>query len=283
MRKTYSHIIYTVPTFSNPSGKTMPLECRQRLVDMARKHDALIISDDIYDMLQWPASPASNAVHATAPLPRLVDIDRSLPPLVSDPLAFGHALSNATFSKIVAPGVRTGWIDARPALVNAVASCASTYAGGCPSSLVATIITQLLRNGFLQRHISNTLIPTYKRRRELMVEAVEKYLEPVGVELTKISSAEHHLVGGYFLWIKLPNGLKSSEVSRKALEEENLVISPGVTFGVPGDGSKEDFEQFLRLSFSYDEQTNLVTGIERLGRVIRELQLKEGVNLANGY
>ncbi|MCJ1314112.1 hypothetical protein MMC25_007792 [Agyrium rufum] len=238
-RKTYSHIIYTVPTFSNPSGKTMPLECRERLIQIARKHDALIISDDIYDMIQWPSSGSSSSnARRTDALPRLVDIDRSLPPLASDPYHFGNALSNGSFSKIIAPGVRTGWIDATPMLVNAVSMCGSTIAGGCPSQLVAAMITQLIRSGFLQRHITDTLIPAYRRRRETMTKAVELNLEPVGAMLVKISSAEKYLVGGYFLWIELPSGVESSKVVEFALEE-NLVVSAGVTFGVAGDSRKD--------------------------------------------
>ena len=255
----------------------MPLACRQRLVQIARKHDALIISDDIYDMLQWPSSQSSvsSSPRTLGPLlPRLVDIDRSLPPLASDPHHFGHSLSNGSFSKIVGPGVRTGWIDARPALVDALATCGSTRAGGCPSQLVAAMIAELMRGGFLQAHVCDTLIPAYRRRREIMVEAIRRHLGPVGVVLTTISSADEYLVGGYFLWMELPCGIASSKVSRIADEEENLAVSPGVLFGVSGDHAKGEFERFLRLSFSYEEERNLEEGIVRLARVIQRLLKK---------
>lgn len=110
--KIYRHVIYLVPTFSNPSGKTMSLESRRRLVRLARKHDALLISDDVYDMLRWPAREdgGSEAV-AVVPPPRLVDVDREL----ESATTFGNAVSNGSFSKIVAPGMRLGWIEASPA------------------------------------------------------------------------------------------------------------------------------------------------------------------------
>lgn len=249
----------------------MPLPCRQRLVQIARKHNALIISDDIYDMLQWPSSRTSTSLSRNRLLPRFVDIDRSLPPLASDPHHFGYALSNGSFSKIIAPGVRTGWVDASPALAVALGACGSTLAGGCPSGLMAAIIAQLMRGGFLQAHVSKTLIPAYRRRREIMVEAIERHLGPLGVALANISSAEEYFVGGYFLWMKLPDGVISSEVGKMAKEEESLAVSPGVTFGVSGDDKKWDFERFLRLSFSYDDETNLVEGTVRLARIIRRL------------
>ncbi|KAH0551484.1 hypothetical protein GP486_007300 [Trichoglossum hirsutum] len=113
--KIYSHIIYAVPTFSNPSSKTMSLARRTELIHLAREHDALIITDDVYDFLQWPvsgkASPAADMGKAI--LPRLVDIDRELNGGAEREGAdgFGNAASNGSFSKIVGPGVRTGWSE----------------------------------------------------------------------------------------------------------------------------------------------------------------------------
>ncbi|KAI9775832.1 MAG: hypothetical protein M1835_005678 [Candelina submexicana] len=120
--KTYKHIIYAVPTFSNPSSKTMSLLRRQQLVRLARQYDALIVTDDVYDMLQWPSSPSSTASNSStldkAVEPRIVDIDRTLDGGTERKSAdgFGNAMSNGSFSKIVAPGVRTGWAESTPKL-----------------------------------------------------------------------------------------------------------------------------------------------------------------------
>ncbi|KAH8205361.1 hypothetical protein TruAng_000440 [Truncatella angustata] len=106
--KIYRHILYMVPTFSNPSGRTMALEDRKELVRIARKHDVLLVTDDVYDVLRWCPTEGCNCqdAHLLCP-PRLVDVDRSLP----GQDAFGHAISNGSFSKIVAPGVRVGWME----------------------------------------------------------------------------------------------------------------------------------------------------------------------------
>lgn len=102
-RKVYKHIIYGVPTFANPSGRLMSLNRRQELVRVARKHDALIITDDVYDMLQWSNSSKSQSLYPDkACLPRLVDIDRYIDGGPID--AFGSMVSNGSFSKIVGPG-----------------------------------------------------------------------------------------------------------------------------------------------------------------------------------
>ena len=120
--KVYKHVIYCVPTFSNPSSRTMSLDRRRELVQLARNYDALVITDDVYDFLQWPnqdntssAIDAKNelATFKTAHLPRLVDIDRDLDggPERDDADGFGNAFSNGSFSKIAGPGLRAGWVE----------------------------------------------------------------------------------------------------------------------------------------------------------------------------
>ena len=112
--KIYRHLIYAVPTFSNPSSKTMSLRRRQQLVLVAREYDALIITDDVYDQLQWPANREPTEPYAKkAVMPRVVDVDRDLDGGSERPGAdgFGNAVSNGSFSKVSGPGCRTGWAE----------------------------------------------------------------------------------------------------------------------------------------------------------------------------
>jgi DNA-binding transcriptional MocR family regulator len=103
--KTYRHVIYLVPTFANPSGRIMSARRREELVRVARKHDALIVSDDVYDMLGWHYTASENEGVRKTCQPRLVDVDRYLDGSPSDD--FGNAISNGSFSKIIGPGLRT--------------------------------------------------------------------------------------------------------------------------------------------------------------------------------
>lgn len=110
-RKLYSHIIYCVPTFANPSGIIMSRSRRESLLVLARKYDALIISDDVYDFLHWSLD-LNIQVHSKSSmtiLPRMVDLDRTLNGGPQD--EFGNAVSNGSFSKIVGPGCRVGWAE----------------------------------------------------------------------------------------------------------------------------------------------------------------------------
>ncbi|KAJ4345942.1 Valine--pyruvate aminotransferase [Didymosphaeria variabile] len=109
--KVYKYVIYVVPTFANPSGKTMNLESRKKLVALAREFDALIVSDDVYDFLSWSVDPtATDHVSGSVPL-RLVDVDSAMEGYSE----FGNTASNGSFSKLIGPGVRVGWTDGSPA------------------------------------------------------------------------------------------------------------------------------------------------------------------------
>jgi DNA-binding transcriptional MocR family regulator len=115
--KVYKHVVYCVPTFANPSSATMTLRRRQELVRLARRFDALLVADDVYDFLHWPAEPSKAGSETTSThriLPRLVDVDREIDGGTqrdgSD--GFGNACSNGSFSKIAGPGVRCGWLEA---------------------------------------------------------------------------------------------------------------------------------------------------------------------------
>lgn len=109
--KVYKYVIYTVPTFANPSGKTMSRKLREDLVKLARDFDALIVSDDVYDFLSWPVEPAATEdAPSSVPL-RLVDIDYAMEGCSK----FGNTASNGSFSKLIGPGIRVGWTDGTPA------------------------------------------------------------------------------------------------------------------------------------------------------------------------
>jgi DNA-binding transcriptional MocR family regulator len=267
--KIYDHIIYAVPAFSNPSGKTMSLKRREQLVSLARRHNALIITDDVYDFLQWPTD--SSTVPTKAMLPRLTDVDRALPAHEGDPKHFGNTIGNASFSKILGPGVRTGWADAMPAFSYALSQCGSSRSGGCPSQLVAAMIAEMLKNGEIQEHIASVLVPAYSRRWRKMINAIEKNLVPLGVEVSKVSLAGKEVFGGYFLWFGLPKGLLAEQVAKATNERENLIVAHGGMFEVYGDEKAAKFGSFVRLCFSWEDEDRLVEGVERLGIVVKDM------------
>lgn len=286
-RKIYRHVIYCVPSFSNPSGKTMSLARRQGLVDLARKWDALVVCDDVYDKLQWPIiSPSSDpssksnehpSALKTSILPRLVDIDIELGVSSHDPPGqhFGHAISNGSFSKLAGPGLRTGWVDGTPDFVLGVSQTGSTRSGGAPSQFSAAVLCEMLKGGDLEEHIEKSLKPTYQRRHALMMDAVRRVLIPLGAEVKASSLAgdkeKEHVFGGYFIWIHFPNGPEAKLVAGRCLQE-NLAIGYGGQFEVQGDEAAVNLDKDIRLCFAWEAEDDLVEGVERLGQIIEILK-----------
>jgi DNA-binding transcriptional MocR family regulator len=250
----------------------MPLSHRKKLVQLARKYDALIITDDVYDFLRWPTS-SSTSTPSKALLPRLVDIDRTLEP-IPGPDEFGNAVSNGSFSKISGPGVRTGWSEATPKFTFGLSQCGSSRSGGAPSQMTATIVTELLKSGDLERHIDGVLNPAYKRRYETMIQAIKKYLIPLGVRVGEVSSQGNDVFGGYFIWLELPETVAAEDVAGRSKQEENLIVAPGHIFEVFNDPSIK-FENSLRVCFSWEGEEDLEEGIARLARVVSDV--KDGI------
>lgn len=116
--KVYKHILYCVPSFSNPSSRTMSLQRRVELVQLAREFDMLVACDDVYDMLSWRTEGGQTQLKAMpTTLPRLVDLDRESGADKLDSDGFGNVVSNGTFSKIAGPGLRVGWAEGTPKFI----------------------------------------------------------------------------------------------------------------------------------------------------------------------
>ncbi|KAL6884358.1 Aspartate/tyrosine/aromatic aminotransferase [Trichoderma longibrachiatum] len=274
-RKLYRHVIYAVPTCSNPSGKTMSLARRQALVRIARAHDALIISDDVYDFLQWPLISGGLPTPerpSEMRLPRLCDVDMALGRADNDPHGFGHTVSNGSFSKIAGPGVRTGWAEGTPAFALGLSKTGSSMSGGAPSGLCAGMMAELLQSGELVDFIETKTRPALQRRHGIMMDAVREFLEPLGVVARESSVKGGGVYGGYFVWLTLTRGPLAVMVSDAALSEENVVVGRGSMFAVKGDEGGARFDENIRLCFSWEPEEDLVEGVKRLGELIRRMQ-----------
>lgn len=269
-----------VPTCANPSGVTMSLSRRHALVNLARKYNALIISDDVYDFLQWPVTttPSTSPVPFIKPLPRLTDLDLPLGRSSHDPQDkhFGHAVSNGTFSKLIGPGVRTGWVEAAPNLAYGLSQTGSTRSGGAPSQLVAAMITQLLKSHDVDTHVSTKVRPALQRRHARIVQSIESELGQFSISVRSEGEIGGGVAGGYFVWLTLPDGMSGKEVSERAREEENLVVAEGEMFEVRGDERSPRFPSNLRLCFSWEEEGDVVEGVRRLGRVVKRMKENKG-------
>ena len=237
----------------------MSLRRRHQLVRLARRYDALIISDDVYDFLPW-----SEPTHDQPKMPRLVDVDHTMDGGVASP--FGNVVSNGSFSKILGPGLRTGWTESTDLFAAGLSECGSTRSGGSASQFTACVIACMFQSGAFESHITSCLLPGLQRRSNIMMQAIARYLVPHGAYLDGQACC-----GGYYLYVHLPKPIQATDFACLALESECVVIGSGETFEVHGDEQSVPIRNTVRLCIAWEDDAKLVIGIRRLGTVLASM------------
>ncbi|ODV78868.1 PLP-dependent transferase [Suhomyces tanzawaensis NRRL Y-17324] len=251
-RKLYRFVIYLVPTFSNPGGLTYSVATRQRLLELARRYDMLIISDDVYELLDY-----SGASH---PLPRFNYLDIATLPAHK---TFGNTISNATFSKIIAPGLRVGWQEtATPLLVEQLAVTGANKSGGTPGQLASLVVKDLLDTGALDT-IVRDFNKVYQARGKKILQSLAQHLPQ--------STVVYGGKGGYFLWVEIQGGsdFDHSRVVKLLQEKHGVVLAGGEHFEVVGDIQNWG-KNSVRLSLSYLTEDEIEKGIKTWGEVLKQ-------------
>jgi len=225
--------VYLVPTFDNPTGRTMGIERRQRVYDLACEYDILVIEDDPYGLLRFEGQPV-------APIKSL---DQE-----------GRVAYLGSFSKILAPGFRVGWLAAEPTLMRK-AVLAKQAQDICTSVFGQYCVFESMIHDMLFKHIE-TICALYRRKRDLMLKAISDEFPPI-VQWNRPS-------GGLFLWLELPAAIDATELLPKAINNAVAYVT-GKPFFPDGTGHNT-----LRLNFSYAEDAHIIEGIKRLANVIKE-------------
>lgn len=250
----------------------MSLCRREQLVRLARKYDALVVTDDVYDLLHWNPTLLGKAA-----MPRLVDVDHSLDGGVSSP--FGNVVSNGSFSKVLGPGLRTGWTESTELFALGLSKCGSTRSGGSASQFTASIIAESLRTGALQQYLDHFLIPNCSHRAAVAMEAVQRYLLPHGAVLVSLAggrsadSAKEASVtvdGGYYIYIHIPEQLDATHFAEIAEREQRVIVGSGENFEVVGDEASVRIRHGVRLCFAWEDEDRILEGIRRLGVVLKQ-------------
>ncbi len=227
--------IYTIPTFQNPSGATLPLTRREQLVALSQEHDFLIVADEVYQLLNYS----------------------SVPPVPMAHYIYGETvLSLGSFSKILAPGLRLGWIQTNPALVTRLSNCGLVESGGGLNPFASGIVRSLLEFGRQKQHL-NRLKTIYRERAAVLAAALRRDLP----ELVTFAEPE----GGFFIWLKLAQGVDTSQLL-VAAQEEQLGFQPGMKFSSQGA-----LRNYMRLSFAFYESSDLEEGVIRLKHLLEKV------------
>ncbi len=226
--------IYTLPTFQNPTGATLPLARRQALLALAARHGVPIVEDDPYGALWYDAPPPLS----------LAALDTG-----------GLVIALRTMSKVFLPGARFGWLVAPPPVVEAVTRVRQT-SDVHPNGAMQHVLHTFLVRGWLAAHVER-MRPLYAARRDAMLAALALHA-PVGMTWTRPT-------GGYYLWCRLPGGVRARSLAAEAARE-------GVTF-VAGDAFSPDGGErdAVRLNFTNTDAATIAEGVRRLCVAMRRL------------
>jgi 2-aminoadipate transaminase len=228
-------LLYVVPNFQNPQGTTLSLRRREELARYAEAQNMIVVEDDPYGALLYEGQA----------LPSVFELSGR---------CSGPVVKVGTFSKVLSPGIRVGWIVAGSALIEKLVP-AKQAADLHTSTINQHVALELVKNGLLREHVP-MLCTEYKGRRDTMLRALKQHM-PDGVSWTEPT-------GGMFLLMTLPESLDGSTLARAALKE-NVLVVPGADFHVVGG------ENTVRLNFSNSKPESIQLGIARLATVLREL------------
>lgn len=224
-------LLYTVPTFQNPSGYTLSAGRRERLAALSREHRFLILADEVYHFLDYVNPP---------PKPMASYIEQ------------GNVLSLGSFSKILAPGLRVGWIQIDRRRISALVKSGLIESGGGMNPFTSAMLRNLFDSGELQANIQE-LRTAYCQRLMSMDAALHHYLP---------GATYWRPEGGYFFWVRLPGETDAHNLLERA-QAFQVSYKPGVFFS-----SKGGLRSYTRLCFAYYEADELEEGIQRLGRAL---------------
>jgi 2-aminoadipate transaminase len=225
--------IYSIPTFQNPAGVTMSGERRRRLVEIARENEILVLEDNPYGLLRFEGDPE----------PSLYGLDGG-----------DYVIYVGTFSKILSPGIRIGWVVAPPPVLDKI-TLGKQASDLCTSTLTQYFVREYFAEGKWRAYIED-LVGIYRTRRDAMLDALGKHF-PEGARWT-------HPGGGLFVWATLPEYIDTTDLLAKALNE-NVAFVPGRAAYIDGRGGSS-----MRLNFSGSNEDEIREGIRRIGAVVSE-------------
>jgi 2-aminoadipate transaminase len=225
--------IYTVPTFQNPSGRTMSAERRQRLMALAEHYDLIIVEDDPYGELRYTGEP----------VPPIKAFDTT-----------GRVIYLSTFSKILSPGIRLAWVVSSEELIRKLALIKQAT-DLCTSTFIQYAAYEYCQSGIMEDQIEK-IRSMYRVRMESMLNALDKYFPKEGVSWTLPE-------GGMFLWVTLPDAVDVEDMLKEAVASK-VAFVPGTSFYVDGRPHST-----MRLNFSNATPEMIDEGIRRLSEIVR--------------
>jgi 2-aminoadipate transaminase len=235
-------LLYLLPNFQNPSGKTLPLERRKKILDIVNRYNLPVIEDDPYGQLRYEGEHLPTVLAMDAEKRGETGADYS-----------GNVIYLSTFSKIMSPGIRLAWAIAPKEVIFKLVQ-AKQGADLCTANFIQMIAYEVAKGGFLYDHIK-VIRDLYGKRRDLMVEMIDEVFPP---EVKYIRPQ-----GGLFLWVTAPEKINTKDMLTTAIEEKVAYV-PGPAF-YANDGGYDS----MRLNFSFASEEEIQQGMTRLGNALK--------------
>jgi len=227
-----ARLLYLVPTFNNPTGRTLGIERRQALAALAEREGLTVLEDDVYRELWYEVPP---------------------PPPLYSLMPAGPVVRLGSFSKVLAPGLRLGWMLASPEIVRRCTGSGLLDSGGGVNHFTAHVVAALMELGLLDRQVER-LRAAYRERRDALLAGLARYLPD---ECRWVAPG-----GGFFVWLRLPAGV-DSEAFLPVAEAAGVSYVPGARFYTGGGGG-----EYCRLAFTLVSLEELEEGGRRLGEAV---------------
>lgn len=228
-------LLYTIPTFQNPSGVTLSAVRRLSVLELACEYRLLVVEDDVYRDLYFEQPPP--------------------PSLFAMDVEGCEVIRLGSFSKILAPGLRLGWAMGPAGRIQSMVNSGLTTSGGGANPFGAYATAVFCQHGWLEAHIEQ-LRQNYQERREVLLQALKTHM-PANVTWTRPG-------GGFFVWLTLPEPLTAEQLLHRA-HREQITFLTGEPFFAEGGG-----ERHLRLPFSFIQRPELARGVQVLGQLISD-------------
>jgi len=227
--------VYTIPTAHNPTGRTMPTERREKLVNLAEKYGFLVVADEVYQLLTFP--------HITPP-----------PPMMAFDKGRGRVLSMSSFSKIMAPALRLGWFWADQKVLKPFLESGQMDSSGGFNPVIQGLVHTCITDGLQKEHVAWSRKTLWTRAETLMNALKESLPDSCSYEVPQ---------GGYFIIVKCPVGTDTVALNTFCMDKHKVQFLPGAGFGA-------SMTNYFRLSFSYYDAEGVKIGAQRLGQALRE-------------
>lgn len=228
--------LYIIPTFHNPSSVTLTADRRDRLVQLSRQHNFPIVADEVYHLLTYSAAP---------------------PPPLASHIESSPVISLGSFSKIMAPGLRLGWIQAGAAILERFSGCGLVDSGGGLNPFTSGVMRSAIELGLLEEQL--TKLKTVYNMRKIALSKALRELLPDTVRFIEPD-------GGFFIWLKLADSI-DAEKMLAAARQHHVGFLPGVKFS-----GQNGLKNYVRLSFSYYDVPELEEGARRLAKAIKDYE-----------